>query len=240
MKENLLESGRGLFVLIICLLKMLTAIKNRIKLFNFNKKLKVKLGYEKLLRYHQIYEILELMEVSNLMEIGTWDGMRAYYMIKICQKKKRILNYYGFDLFEGMDEKLFKKEVSKFPPTMVEVEKILALSGAGINLYKGFTSKTLPKMLRTLPVMDFIFIDGGHSLDTIGNDWYYASKLTGDDSVVVFDDYWEDNLKAGCRKIIEGIDRRKFDVQILPHQDVFKKDFGLLKINLVKVTLKHE
>jgi hypothetical protein len=42
--------------------------------------------------------------------------------------------------------------------------------GAKIFLFKGDTREVLPKVVNTLPMMDFIFIDSGHSLETIEND----------------------------------------------------------------------
>jgi hypothetical protein len=85
--------------------------------------------------------------------------------------------------------------------------------------------------------MDLIFIDGGHSIETISNDWTYARKLMHDHTLVIFDDYWNRD-DAGAKPIIERIDVTKYDVQVLPIQDRFKKEWGTLIINFVSVRKK--
>ena len=175
------------------------------------------------------------------MEIGTWGGGRAFQMIELAQKyhDKNEVEYYGFDLFEMMNEEIFKKEFSKMPPSMEAVKRKLESTGAKIQLFRGFTKDTMPKVISTLPTMDLVFIDGGHSIDTIENDWYYAQQVMGDNTIAIFDDYWsgdwENREDLGCRSLIEVLDEYKFDVKILPRQDKFKKDWGVLKINFVQV-----
>jgi len=69
--------------------------------------------------------------------------------------------------------------------------------------------------------MDIIFIDGGHSIKTIQNDWNYSKKIIHDKTVVIFDDYW--NIEsAGCNRVIDSIDRSEFSVEILQPTDKFK------------------
>lgn len=52
---------------------------------------------------------------------------------------------------------------------------------------------------------------------------------------MIFDDYYNiDNI--GSRKIIESLDRGKFKVEILFPKDKFRKEWGILEINFVKVT----
>lgn len=191
-------------------------------------------------RYKYLFTNIRDNKSRKIMEIGTWDGLRAEEMIKVAKKiHGNKVEYYGFDLFEGLNDIIYEKEVSKKPPSLAGVKKRLEKIDCSVNLYKGDTLKVLPEVIEQLPKMDFIFIDGGHSLETIDNDWRHAKKLMSVNTVVIFDDYWEDRNDAGCKKIIEAIDRNKYNVEILPIQDKFKKDWGILKINFVKVTLKH-
>jgi len=218
-------------------------IKNIIKNIPFIKRKLVEREINKImetrskLRYAQIFDILKNKKVKTIMEIGTWNGLQGYIMIKLCNKNNTNVEYYGFDLFNEMTNEIFKKEISKKPPSKNDVMEMLQLTGAKVYLFGGNTTKTLPENINKLPLMDFIFIDGGHSLETIKNDWYYVQKVIGKDSIVIFDDYWEGRNDAGCKEIIEGIDQKKFKVEILPKQDCFEKKDGLLKISLVKVTL---
>lgn len=172
------------------------------------------------------------------MEIGTWTGDRALTMIKLAKRYRsaKEIDYYGFDLFGQMTIERFDEEKSKWPPTQQEACEKLSATGANIHLFQGDTMKVLPEMAGKLPKMDLIFIDGGHSLETIANDWYWASQLMHDQTVVVFDDYWSGRTDAGCKVTVDGINRSVYYVDLLPIVDKFKKtDFGPLKIKLAKV-----
>lgn len=190
-------------------------------------------------RYGHLFQEINAIKPKNIMEIGIWNGHRAEQLIQTAQKYHlpQTIHYYGFDLFEELTLEKFKEEISKMPPTKETVKKKLLATGANINLYKGDTLHSLPENIANLPKMDFIFIDGGHSLKTIANDWHYVQQLMHDQTIVIFDDYWN-REDAGAKPIIEKINREKFDVQILKPQDRFKKEWGTLKINFVKVKRK--
>jgi predicted O-methyltransferase YrrM len=195
--------------------------------------------WKKSTRYSQIYDILSHNKVKNILEIGIWNGYNAYEMINICKKKRDEVNYYGFDLFEDITQHDAVLENAKIPPSKAEVLSTLKLTGANINLYKGYTKDTLKEAYSSLPKMDFIFVDGGHSIETIRNDMHYALQLIDAKSVVILDDYLEDDNELGCKWIIENeLDKSKYNIEVLPRQDVFNNDNGIKKINLVKLTLK--
>lgn len=187
-------------------------------------------------RYSYIFKIINEIKPINIMEIGTWNGKKAKKMIAIAKKYNnfKAITYYGFDIFENMTDEKFTVEVAKMPPSQKKVEEALKKTGINIKLYKGDTIYVLPKVIKILPKMDFIFIDGGHSVKTIINDWNYAKELMHVKTVVIFDDYWNRN-DAGAKPIVDKIDRKKYEVEIIPIQDEFKKKWGILKINLVKV-----
>lgn len=198
----------------------------------------VKSAYEKLMkrRYRYLYQIIENKKCKRIMEIGTFDGQHALKMINIAKKMYgHEVEYYGFDLFEGMRDEIFQKEAAKHPISEEQTRQLLYGTGCKINLFKGFTNETLPRFVKGLPKMDLIFIDGGHSLETIANDWHYSQELMHDGTVVIFDDYWNCN-DVGCKTIVEGIDPRQYVVEILPIQDKFIHRQGLLRINFVMVT----
>lgn len=190
-------------------------------------------------RYRYLFRAIRKIKPRNIMEIGTWNGNRAIRMIETAKKfyRPEQINYYGFDLFEEMTKDRFEEELSKFPPAQDEVLHKLKQTGVNIRLYKGDTLVTLPRAVDSLPKMDFIFIDGGHSVETIANDWNYAEQLMHKNSVVIFDDYYFDKDDVGAKAVVEKIDRSKFDVKILPIRDRFKKKWGVLSINFVRVNL---
>jgi hypothetical protein len=189
-------------------------------------------------RYWQLFLLLKKIKPLRIMEIGTWTGDRALTMITLAKKyhSAKDISYYGFDLFGGMNSEIFQAEKSKWPPTQQEANRKLLSTGANIHLFQGDTMKVLPEISQTLPKMDLIFIDGGHSLETISSDWKWASKLMHDKTEVVFDDYWLGRNDAGCKLVVDGISLGEYRVDVWPIVDKFKKtSFGPLKIKLARV-----
>ena len=195
--------------------------------------------YKQAQRYQQLFDVIREIRPKTIMEIGTWSGSRAKEMIRLAQSLRpgEQISYYGFDLFEDLTPELYAKEISKHPPSMAEVEKHLAATGAAIKLYKGNTMQTLSHSVAALPPMDFIYIDGGHSLQTIANDWRYSSEVLANNGITIFDDYWPDRTDAGCKPTVDAISRDSFSVSIMPIVDVFKNpDHGRLTIQFARVS----
>jgi predicted O-methyltransferase YrrM len=189
-------------------------------------------------RYDQLFREIETQRPARIMEIGTWNGNNAKKMITTAAKFRGVteIEYYGFDLFEGMTEALYEKEVSKVPPTLQQVEARLKQTGAKITLYKGNTNTVLPEVIERLPSMDLVFIDGGHSVTTIANDWNALAPQLGPETIVIFDDYWTNRTDAGCKPVVDSINSQRYDVQVLPRVDHFDHpDFGRLDIALARV-----
>jgi methyltransferase family protein len=191
-------------------------------------------------RYEYLFETIGEKHCRRIMEIGTWNGRRALQMIERAKEfhPAEEIEYYGFDLFELMTKEVHEKELSKNPPTQEEVQQLLSATGAQISLFKGFTQNTLPQVIGKLPDMDLIFIDGGHSLETIANDWNHCRQFMGQNTRVIFDDYYFDRDDVGCKPIIEAIDPTEYEVRVLPRRDRFLKTWGILSINFVAVEKK--
>ena len=59
---------------------------------------------------------------------------------------------------------------------------------------------------------DFVFIDGGHSVETITSDWLWVSRIINPGAVVVFDDYYKPEREGfGCNRIVENITHELLD-----------------------------
>ena len=137
-------------------------------------------------------------------------------MIKRALHKGRVdVRYTGFDLFEDLTQELAVKEKSKtkLPPSRDKVsKKMREETAADIELWKGFTSKTLPAFVATTVkgvFWDLIYIDGGHALETIDSDWNSVGPIIGPKTVVIFDDYYPDRDDFGCQQLIK---RLKYDL----------------------------
>lgn len=186
-------------------------------------------------RYHQLVRIIREEHVGAIVEIGTWTGERALQMIQAAAGFRPIeeVMYFGYDLFEQQTMQDLKNEFSKESWPEEVVRRRLAATGAVIKLFKGKTKDTLPS---SLPFgADLYFIDGGHSEQTIENDWRWVSDMLTSRSVVVFDDYYVGDHPAGsgCNKIVDGLDRGLYDVEFLPNT-TFSIE-SQLQIAMVKV-----
>ena len=179
------------------------------------------------------------------MEIGTFDGRHAAEFIEAAKLyySPKDIYYYGFDLFELLDDEKLKSEASKRPSTMDAVRKRLSKTGAQIQLYQGDTKETLPRIKNDLGKLDFIFLDGGHSYETIISDWNIVKTLMDKKTTVIFDDFYsnyEPEISGlGCQDLIRNLDTNTYDIQILDPMNRYVKEWGILKINLVKVTKKY-
>ncbi len=194
-------------------------------------------------RYRNLFRIIHENRCRRIVEIGVWNGVHAQQMIRTAALWYPIetVAYYGFDLFEDLTDEDFEREFSKRPPTLEEVRRRLEVTGAEIHLFKGDTRRTLPESVETIRGADLIYIDGGHSIETIASDWTCMERAINSGTTVIFDDYYLNDepevRQLGCRSLIDGMDRNKYSVELLQPTDVFEKPWGALKVNMVKVTL---
>lgn len=190
-------------------------------------------------RYRHLLEATDRYRCRRILEIGTWNGQHAEQMIRRALRHwpAEQIEYYGFDLFEEIDEAKIAVEISKKPPPRAVVEKQLRATGARIELIQGDTIESLPEALKHLPPMDLIFIDGGHSYETVSSDWHYCQHLMHAGTVVFLDDYWS-RPDAGIDRVVAAIDRERYEVEVLDPEDKFKKDWGLLRVRFVRVRLR--
>jgi len=193
------------------------------------------------MRYENFIKIIEEIKPEKIMEIGVCHGEGAEMMIKEALKHRDDVKYYGFDLFEDITQEHIQKEDRNpenfgIPQSEAKIQKKLGGLGAKIYLFKGDTKEILPKT--KLPKMDLIFIDGGHSLETIESDWNNCKKLMHKKTVVIFDDYWN-REDLGCKPLIDGLKgSKKYNVEILEPRDESREEWGIMTIKLVKVTRK--
>ena len=120
-------------------------------------------------RYSQLELAVELAKPRTILEIGTHAGLSAVRMIKAAQKYRKNIQYIGYDLFDDASADTDKTELNvKKHHTKEQVEAYIKFHapGAEVFLIKGNTRDTLKPT-----EADFCFIDGGHSVETIANDF---------------------------------------------------------------------
>lgn len=209
-----------------------------------------KLRYRRLLlatrprRYLELFRTIYRRRCASLVEIGTWNGVHAAQMIGVAAARADVgsVRYVGFDLFEDLTEEQFQQEFSKRPPSYEEVLGRLRGTGADVRLVRGNTRVTLPRSTDLLAQADFVFIDGGHSLETIRSDFDAVAGAVRPGTPILLDDYYVDpgpELDGlGCQSIVDALDRSRFEVRLLEPVDVIERGPGLLKIRMALVQPK--
>jgi hypothetical protein len=158
----------------------------------------------------QFLSFLEKVNPKNVLEIGVFCGVTAR---NICEllflKNKDNFLYYGLDLFGSekqgsTDEiepfflknqnfsnplkKIYYNYIVKENLNSIEsVSKFLGKFSNNINLIKGDTKETLNNV--PLENINFVFLDGGHSYETVTSDLSILFKRLQKGSHILCDDY---------------------------------------------------
>jgi hypothetical protein len=205
------------------------------------------LRYRKLLfttqprRYVNLFRTIYDRRCRRLVEIGTWNGVHATQMIGVAAARAKVglIRYTGFDLFEQLTDEQFRQEFSKRPPAYDEVMARLSETGADIRLVRGNTRTTLPESAAVLREADFVFIDGGHSIETITSDLTAVLGAVRPGVPVILDDYYVDpgpELDGlGCQSVVDALDRSRHVVSLLDPVDLIHRDAGPLRIRMALV-----
>jgi len=159
-------------------------------------------------------EYIRKNKCRRIMEIGVLNGENARTMVEVAIQHfpPEEVEYYGFDFFSGYGYH--------------EVEQKLERTGCRFKLFKGDTMDTLPKVVKTLPKMDLIFIDGGKSYQNAKSDWENSKALMHDGTAVFVHNY----EFSGVRRMVDNVSRDKYWVKIIhPQPD---SDAALIKKDL--------
>lgn len=141
-----------------------------------------------------LYKLIQDRKPTTYCEIGTHNGLSAAGILKEMFKYVDHVTFDGYDAFQTVpkeehngksqsDEDHYKKCVRR-------MEGIAKQYNLDWTLHKGFTTDTLV----TPRKFDLVYIDGGHSYDTVLHDY----SMVKDSTVILFDDY---NLKEVKRAV---------------------------------------
>ena len=190
-------------------------------------------------RYKYIYECIDQCRPKTIVDIGVHDGIRSQKIIATAKHHNADIMYYGYDLWEDMrDEQVYSEFLHpKQRKTQQEADARIAscLDRSSFKLVKGDTRITLATHLPSSA--DFIYIDGGHSLETITSDWMNCSRIMHKETTVVFDDYWHGDKIAGCSTLIDSLDDR-YNTELLGLDTIGDISNPKHVISLAKVTLR--
>lgn len=162
------------------------------------------------MRYRQVLTEVVRRKPMAILEIGVWKGLRALEMLSLAPEG---CIYYGFDLFEDANPETDAAEKNvKSHHKVADVRKLLA--EYPVKLFKGNTRETLKDFHEKV---DFVWLDGGHSVETIRSDWENVKRLLNPGAVVLFDDYYTGGIDTklyGCNEIVNGLKH-----EVLPMAD---------------------
>ena len=162
---------------------------------------------------------------KNFLEIGVFCGVTAANTCNFLKSiHKNNFSYTGIDLFgqkqiDKRDEiepnflknqkfsnplkNLYYNHICKENLNSLEsVSKLLRKYRNNINLIQGDTNVVLKKI--DLSKLDYVFLDGGHSYDTVKNDLEILfNSLKGKKKIILCDDYGEKSHISEVKKAID-------------------------------------
>lgn len=181
-------------------------------------------------RYKYLVKTIDQFKPQTILEVGTWNGKHAVKMLNAALKHHKKVQYYGYDLFEDFDTPL-DEFCPKTPAVYNQVKRLLSKYNA--TLVRGNTRDTLKNTPPPQNSIDFVWLDGGHSLETINSDWENIQHCIHKDTVILLDDYYQDSAVAenyGCRQLIKSLDKQRWDIDILPESDDIQGGINVVRI----------
>lgn len=161
------------------------------------------------MRYDQLTLACYLAQPDTILEIGTWNGNRALALLQVAPHAR----YFGFDLFEDATTETDAEEMNVKAHWSLE-DVAAKLKGYPAVLTKGNTRYTLPDFNH--PV-DFVWMDGGHSVETIASDFANVRRVATPDAEIYLDDYYTgpiDTEQFGCNKLVADLKH-----EVMPMRD---------------------
>jgi len=157
-----------------------------------------------------ILELINEYNPKNVLEVGVFCGVTARNICELLDKNhKNSFSYIGVDLFgnnkassDDEIEPLFLKNQKFSNPfktlfynyikkenlnSIESVHKLLEKFGDKIKLIQGDTREILENL--SLESIEFAFLDGGHSYETVMNDLNILEKKLKKNAIILCDDY---------------------------------------------------
>ena len=165
-------------------------------------------------RYKHLLNYLRHTYCEKILEIGVWKGDTSRLML-LWSKNKQV-EYHGIDVFEISNSDLVKKEVSLVADSMNSILKRLKKISQNVYLYKGYSTDVFEPLSKKGIKFDCIWIDGGHSYETVKFDFEHYSQLLQKNGIIFIDDYSKDSHLPDVKKYIDAelLNNNKYDVAI--------------------------
>ena len=169
-----------------------------------------------------LLEQIEIYKPQNFLEVGVFQGVTSR---NVCEKLYEINKdnflFHGVDIFEDTNTKVDNLEMTtkhnriSNPLKHLIFNTILKKNLFSINsiylflnkfkdniyLYKGFSDTELLKI--DMSKIDMVFLDGGHSYETVKNDLSKILKGIKKNKIIICDDY--NQVNYGVKKAVDEI-----------------------------------
>ena len=172
-----------------------------------------------------------LSKPKNFLEIGIFQGVTARNICELLYKiHKDDFRYIGVDIFAFDEAKKnravpdinFKNPLKQFyyryikrehPYSLESVQNLLKKFKKNIEIFKGDSKNILPKI--DLTEVDYVFIDGGHSYETVKSDLNNCKIVIENKGIVLCDDY-DLSYAPGVKEAIdEFVSKEQYNIKIL-------------------------
>ena len=175
---------------------------------------------------------IELYKPKCFLEVGVFQGVTSR---NVCEKLNIINNgqfsFYGIDIFEDTNSNIDNKEMTikhnkisnpfknfifniilkKDLFSIESIYEFLEKFKDKVFLYKGFSDTELLKI--DLSKIDMIFLDGGHSYETVSKDLSLILKGMKKSKIIICDDY--DQINYGVKKAVDELKGKVSEIKEL-------------------------
>ena len=175
-------------------------------------------------------EIL-LSNPKKFLEIGVFQGVTSRNICELLYESHGInFKYIGVDIFEHGEKSKnevipninFRNPLKQFyyqyikkenPYSLISVKKLLKKFEKNVEILKGDSKKILPKI--DLTEVDYVFIDGGHSYETVKSDLNNCKIVIENKGIVLCDDYNLSYAPGVKEAIDEFVSKEQYNIKIL-------------------------
>tara|TARA_B100000029_G_scaffold511199_1_gene604565 strand:+ start:1315 stop:1953 length:639 start_codon:yes stop_codon:yes gene_type:complete len=162
---------------------------------------------------------IEKSKPKNFLEIGVFHGVTSRNVCEVLSLLHgNAFKFTGIDLFTN-DSKLSKNEyipntsfsnplktiyykyiIRRDPYSIQSVNKLLKKFEKNVNIIIGNSNEVLKKI--DLTKIEYVFLDGGHSYETVKKDLDILSEVINNNGIILCDDY-DLSYAPGVKKAID-------------------------------------
>ncbi len=172
---------------------------------------------------------IEKYKPANFLEVGVYQGVTSRNVCETLNKiHKNNFKFVGIDFFEDRNIDLDNKEMTvkhnklsnpfkhllfnlilkKDLNSLNSVKGLLKKFGTSVELLKGSSDVQLLKV--DLQNIDFVFLDGGHSYETVSNDLKIITSKLKKNKIIICDDY--DQVEYGVKRAVDELKEKVSEI----------------------------